>query len=214
MRRKLIVGIAALALPAGTIAVSSPSAFAKKPPPNPVTCSFSATVSISPPLSVTGTASTKGALGTTTVHATYSGCRTAGGSVAGFTQTLTILSKAGKDKNWKTDGNSKKTFYRGLCGSFASTSTTKSLKKAVKNLPVQGGILKGAKASAGVVNGDVGFIINHGTVKGGLYPTASHAALIQAGLTNDSNNANLIGGCKGGPVDHIDIDSSVSNATL
>ncbi|HVA02887.1 MAG TPA: hypothetical protein VMU64_03990 [Acidimicrobiales bacterium] len=192
----------------------SPAAFAKKLPPNPVTCGFSATVVISPALSVKGVARPKGSLGTTSVSATYSNCHTAKGPVAGFTQHIVIVSKAAKDKSWKTDGNSKKSFYLGLCSSFASTKTTKSLAKAVKNLPVAGGILKGSKATSGTVGADVGFLIYHGTVKGGAYPTAGHAATISAGLTNNANNTNLVSGCTSGPVNSIQIDSSVSTATL
>ena len=128
--------------------------------------------------------------------------------------TITVITKAAKDKNWATDGNDKKTFYTGLCSSFASTSTTKGLGKAVKNLAVAGGELKGAKAAAGSVSGETGFIISHGTVKGGTFPTASHAALIKAGLVNDANNTNLIGGCHAGPVSTIHIDPATSSATL
>ena len=216
--RKILMGVLALALPAGTLAAFSPSAFAAKPPPNPVNCTFSAAVSISPPLSVAGVVSAKGDLGTTVINATYSGCTTASGPVAGFSQTLTISTKSSKDANYKTDGNSKTGWYLGLCSGFTSAkgskATLKGLKKAVNNLPVGGGLLKGSKASEGSIGADVGFIVNHGTVKGGSYPTATHAADIMAGLTNDANNTNLIGGCTAGPVDHIDIDSSSSSASL
>ncbi len=186
------------------------AASASKPPPNPTSCSLSASVSISPPLSAHGTLSVKGALGTTSVHVTYSSCSNGTPSAA----SISIVTKASKDKNWATDGNDKKSFYLGLCGSFASTSTTKSLGKAVKNLPVSGGKLSGAKAAAGSVGGETGFIISNGTVKGGTYPTASHAAIIKAGLVNDANNTNLITGCHSGPVSTIDIDPSTSTATL
>ena len=101
--------------------------------------------------------------------------------------------------------------WRGL---FTSSTTTGALTKAVKNLAFQGGTLKGAKASAGTVGADEGFIIGNGAVKGGTYPTAAHGASIKAGLTNDPNNSNLVTGCAGGAVTSIDIDPSVSTATL
>ncbi len=218
MNRKILMGVLALALPAGTLAAFSPSAFATKPPPNPVHCTFSASVSISPALSVKGETSVKGATGTTVIDATYSGCTTASGAVPGFSQTLSIVTKSSKDANYKTDGNSKTGWYLGLCSGFTSAkgskATLKGLKKAVNNLPIAGGVLKGVKASEGSVGEDVGFIVNHGTVKGGSYPTATHAADIMAGLSNDANNSNLIGGCTAGPVNHIDIDPSASSATL
>ncbi len=81
----------------------------------------------------------------------------------------------------------------------------------MKNLPFQGGELKGAKASRGTVGHDVKFITT-GTVKGGPYPTTSKAVSLKAGLTNDVNDTNLISGRKAGPVSTIDIDPSASTA--
>jgi len=214
---KILMGMAALALPLTTVAVlTGPSAFAKKPPPNPVSCNLAATVNISPPLSVAGTPASKGEYGSAAVAITYSGCTTATGSAGPFSQNINVLFPASKPKNDSAAlnaGDNKKDYYLGLCGSFASTGTIKDLKKAIKNQVFQGGIIKGPKASEGTVGSDVGFNIT-ATVKGGTYPTASHAATIQAGLTNDANNSNLISGCQAGPVDHIDIDSSQSSATL
>jgi hypothetical protein len=219
MRRKIVAGVLALALPVGTIAATQSAAFAKKAPPNPETCHLSATVSISPPLSVKGVVAAKTAIGTTTVNVTYSSCTLAPGASgavapAGFTSHIVIQTKAGKDKNYKTDGNNKKLDYLGLCGAFASSSTTKDLGKAVKNLALPGGgSLKGAKAAEGTVGSEVGFNIV-GTAKVGSYPTASKGASIAAGLVNDANNTNLINGCPSGPVSTIDIDPSTSTATL
>jgi len=213
MRRKILMGVLALALPIGTMAALSPVASAHKAPPNPVSCHVSATVSISPALSVKGVLSSKGKTGTTTVHVTYSSCTTATGPASVAPKTLTILSAAAKDKAWKTDGNSKKGYYLGVCSAFASKTTAKSLGKAVKNMLVAGGTLKGAKAAEGTVGAEVGFNII-GTVKGGTYPTASHGASIAAGLLNDANNTNLISGCPSGPVTTIDIDPANSTAVL
>jgi len=218
MRRKILMGVFAIALPIGTMAVLSPVATAAKPPPNPVSCTLNATVAISPPLSVTGVVAAKGTSGTTTVHVTYTNCTDAAGHTTLSGNTITITTPAGKDKNYKTDGNNKKLDYLGLCGAFASSSTTKDLGKAVKNLAVSGGILKGAKAAEGTVGTEVGFNIVNGTVKGGTFPTASHGASIAAGLVDTgsegASNTNLVNGCTSGPVSTIYIDSSTSTATL
>ena len=171
---------------------------------------------ISPPLSVAGTPSVKGTSGIVTVHGTLSGCHTATASVGPFAENITIhfpSTKPTKDQAALNAGDNPKSYYLGLCGTFASSATIKDLKKAVNNLPFQGGALKGPKPSEGTVGSDVGFLIS-GTVKGGTYPTASKAASIKAGLTNDANNTNLISGCHTGPVSTIDIDSSASTAVL
>lgn len=215
--KKVVLGAAAIGLSVSVVAVTGPVAGAAKAPPNPVTCQVSATVTLSPALTVAGTPSSKGSSGSATVSGTLSNCTTASGSVANMTLPLNIVtpaSKPGSDQAAVAAGDNPKSYYLGLCGTFASSSTIKDLKKAIKNLPFQGGVLKGAKPSQGTVGPDVGFVISNGTVKGGTFPTASHGASIQAGLTNDANNSNLISGCQGGPVDHIDIDSSVSTATL
>lgn len=213
-KKKILLGVVALTLPLATMATFGQAAMAAKAPPNPINCSLSATVSISPALSVSGTPSAKGQFGTATVNGTLFNCSAASGPVGNISVPILVNFPAAKDKNWQSDGNTKTGYYLGVCGSFASSATIKDLSKAVKNLPFQGGELKGVKASEGSVGADVGFILGNGTVKGGTYPTASHGASIQAGLTNDANNGNLISGCPAGPVDHIDIDSSASTATL
>ena len=213
IRSKIVMGVVALALPLATT-VGLASAGGAVTPPNPTTCQFAATVSVGQGgLSLKGTPSSKGVKQITTVNATYSGC-----SVGGpFTQTITVntpASKPGTDTAAITAGDSKTTYYLGLCGLFQSPNTLKSLTVAVKNLPWQGGVLKGAKAAKGSVGGDIGFIISKGTVTKGTYPTAKKAASINVGLTNDPNNTNLLNGCNGGTVTTIDVDSSVSTATL
>jgi len=223
MRRKILMGVFALALPIGTMAVFTPVASAAKVAPNPETCQVSATVTISPPLSATGVVAAKGSEGTTTVVTTYSHCTLDAGAsgahaAAGFSATIHVISTAAKDKNYKTDGNNKKDDYLGLCAAFASSSTTKDLGKAIKNLSVEGGILKGAKAAEGTVGTEVGFNIVNGTVKGGDFPTASHGASIAAGLVDTgsegASNTNLVNGCTSGPVSTIYIDPNTSTATL
>jgi hypothetical protein len=214
--RRILLGVAALAVPVASVAAFSPSAVAAKPPPNPINCSLEATVNVSPPLTVKGELSSKGTDGTTSVAGTLFNCKnSANASVPNISLDLTIETPAAKPGTAAQNaGDNKKDYYLGVCGSFASTATIKDLKKAVKNLAIAGGVLKGAKPAQGTVGSDVGFTITNGTVKGGTYPTASHAAVVDAGLTNDANNSNLIGGCPSGPVSHIDIDSSQSHATV
>ena len=216
--RKILIGVVALAMPLATTVGLASAASAAKAPPNPETCHLSATVAISPPLSAKGVVAAKGSIGTTTVNVTYSSCVLAAGAsgahaAAGLTSHIVIQTKAAKDKNYKTDGNSKKSDYLGLCAAFASSSTTKALGKAVKNLPIAGGTLKGAKAAEGTVGTEVGFNII-GTAKLGSYPTASKGASIAAGLVNNANNTNLINGCTSGPVSTINIAPSTSTATV
>jgi hypothetical protein len=229
MRRKILMGVLALALPAGTVAFTQTMASAKAAPPNPVTCTLDAagaSVTISPPLSAAGTLSVKGGLGTTTITTTYSSCHDSAGPVANLaSNTFVITSKAAKDKNYLTDGNgvaNKKSYYLGLCSAFSGTSTTKALAKGVKGLTVAGGILKGMKAIETAVGSDVGFVLSNGTVKGGTYPTASKAAAISAGLVGDNStqgqsNTSLVAGCTSPgytSISHIYVDSSQSTATL
>ena len=215
-KRKIVLGIAALTVPLVTVASLNTTAFAAKAPPNPVTCKLAATVNINPPLTVKGELSAKGQFGVAAVSATLTGCHDAAGAVANQTVPINVefpAAKPGSDSAAINAGDNKKDYYLGLCGAFASSATVKDLKKAVKNLPFQGGELKGPKASEGSVGTDVGFNLS-GTIKGGTYPTAKSGATIAAGLTNDANNTNLIGGCQAGSVSHIDIDSSQSTATL
>ncbi len=218
LRRKILLGAAALVMPVASLAVFQSAASATKAPPNPVSCKLAATADISGAgLSVKGTLSSKGVIQTTTVAATLSGCSIP--AVNGTTLTINVQTAAAKpsptkDPNAIAASDSKKSYYLGLCENFAQSSTTKALGKALKNFSFAGGTLKGAKATEGVVGGGVGFNVTNGTVKGGTYPTASHGATLSAGLTNSTNNSNLIDGCPHGPVTHIDIDSSVSTATL
>ncbi len=218
MHRKILMGVFALALPVTSVALLQGPASAAKAPPNPVTCGLSATTSISGAgLTVQGAPSTKGATQTTTVDATLNGCSipAADGTVLDIVvSTAAAKPSPAKDPKAIAAGDSKKSYYLGMCENFAQSSTTKALGKALKNFSVFGGVLKGAKASEGTVGGDVGFNVTNGTVKGGTYSTAGHGASIGAGLVNDANNTNLIEGCPNGPVTQIDIDSSVSTATL
>jgi len=211
---KIALAVAAPLTLVGAVVLPGAVASAKgKTPPNPVTCTLSATVTFSPPLSVAGAASTKTGTSTTAITTTLSDC-TGGATPAG--STFNIVSKAakpGKDKAAIAAGDNPKDYYTSLCGNFAS-SASKDLGKSVKNLAVAGGKLTGAKASEGTVGTDEGFIVT-GTVVGGTYPTAKGGADIKAGLTNDTNNTNVVSdGCSGGPASGLDIDSTQSSATV
>jgi len=211
---KLALAAAAPLILVGTVVLPGGSAFAKKAAPNPATCTISTSVTFSPSLSVTGTLSSKGATGATNVSSTYT-CTSATGpaTVTSSFHVATVAAKPGKDTAAITAGDNPKDYYLGLCGTFTS-SAAKDLGKAVKNLAIAGGKLTGAKASSGAVGSDPeGFIVT-GTVVGGTYPTAKNGADIKAGLTNDANNTNVIGGCQSGPASQLDIDSSQSSAVI
>ena len=209
---KLVVSVAAPVALVGAVAMPG-VASAKAATPNPTTCTLSATVTFSTDLSVAGVDSSKGATSTTTDVTTLSDC-TGGATPAGSTISIvSTASKPGKDKAAIAAGDSKTGYYLGLCGLF-SADAAKSLGKAVKNLKVAGGTLTGAKASEGAVGSDVGFIVK-GTVVGGTNPTAKNGAEIEAGLTQDANNTNVVSdGCSNGPASGLDIDSSQSTATV
>jgi hypothetical protein len=209
---KLALSIIAPVALVGALAMPG-VASAKAAAPNPTTCTLSATVVFSTPLSVKGVVSAKGDTSTTTATTTLSDC-TGGATPAGSTISIvSTASKPGKDSAAIAAGDSKTGYYLGLCGLF-SADAAKSLGKAVKNLAVAGGKLTGAKASEGAVGSDVGFIVT-GTVVGGPNPTAKNGASIMAGLTNDANNTNVTkDGCSNGPATGLDIDSSQSTATV
>jgi hypothetical protein len=183
-------------------------ASAAKAPPNPTTCKISsATITISPALTPLGVLDTNGATGSTTGSVSFASCSS--GAVAPI--SFSITTKASKDTAAPGDGNAKGK-YLGLCSSFSSATTIKSIGKSLKNLSIAGGTLKGPKASL-LTSPELGFGIN-GTVKGGSNSTASHGATINFFLKNDANNNNLEGGCHSGSVTTIDVDTVQSSATL
>src|ERR1700674_4451406 len=113
-KKRILLGVAALSIPLATTAALGPAAFATKAPPNPVSCSLSATVSISPSLTVAGVLSSKGATGTASVNATLFNCSTSAGSVPNITLPLSIVtpaSKPGSDTAAIAAGDNKKQYY-------------------------------------------------------------------------------------------------------
>jgi len=133
MRRKILMGVLALALPVGSLVGLQTAAVAKTPvPPDPgVTCSASGSVTFAAPgLSKLGTITTA-KTSTTTAHSTFSGC----GSSSPL--SVNIVSKNTKCKG---AGNPdagclvKKTLIDDTESSFASTTTITSLLKSLKKI--------------------------------------------------------------------------------
>jgi hypothetical protein len=139
MRRKILMGVLAIALPIGTMSVVSSSAFAGKPKPLPDparNCTLSGTVNFAAPgLSKNGTTDTS----TKTSSVTTSGTNF-GGSCTGSIPTQTITSKSAKCTGAGTSNTGpnpgcsvKHTYNYDGESTFASPTTlgtiTKSLKK-------------------------------------------------------------------------------------
>ena len=120
MRRKILMGVFALALPIGTIVGLSTAASAGKVTGtgNP-TCHFGGTISFNPPLTKSGSTSIKKE--TTTVTASLSSC--SGGTPAAPASTVQVKPIKSKTAKGKVGGS---------CGSFTTSSTTAVVKVAVK----------------------------------------------------------------------------------
>ena len=104
MRRKILMGVLALALPIGTVAAVSSPAFAAKVP-NPTTCSgFTGTVTFNPPLTPNGVVTTSNKGNATTVTTGSFTC-TPGGTASVVGNTLTIPGgKNAKNPNYNKKG--------------------------------------------------------------------------------------------------------------
>jgi hypothetical protein len=189
MRRKILMGVFALALPTGLMAATQSAAFAKAVD-NPISCSgFNATVTFGTQLSPSGvpTASKTG------IATSITGGSFTCGAQSGGTGTLTI--PGGKNaKLAKTDPNyNKTTGVKYVTGTWAEfTSAGGSLKKSLKSIPFTvGGQATpfSAKGSTIVVGGacgaGVGFDIT-GQVKSGLYLNKKSGAHVLACLTTDT----------------------------
>ncbi len=120
MRRKILMGVFALALPIGTIVGLSTAASAGKVTGtgNP-TCSFGGTISFNPPLTKAGSTSIKKE--TTTVTASLGSC--SGGTPAAPASTTAVKPIKSKTAKGKVGGS---------CGSFTTSSTTAVVKVAIK----------------------------------------------------------------------------------
>jgi len=195
IRRKILMGAFALALPAGTLVVLSPAAFAKAAP-NPVTCTgFGGTVTFGTPLTTPGVAtSSKAAVNTTITGSSF----TCSGGIAPNTggpgndgASLTVLG-AKNVKLAKTDPRYNKTagikYVTGTWSEFAASAGT--FKKALKTITftIAGHAelfkTKGASLVIGApCTGEVGFKLS-GQIKAA--PFADKTATVTACLGGDS----------------------------
>lgn len=201
MRRKVMMGALALALPVGTIAAFSPSAVAVKPPPNPISCSnFGSTITFGTPLSTPGVATTAKVANATSVTGGSFNC-TPGTNNATF-GNLSIA--GGKNtKLAKTDPalqqDNRREVRRGTKSSFVSGGA-KSLKKSLKiiNFMVNGHATqfktKGnpAEVIGGACPGEVGFVIG-GQVKTGFYLTKTAKLTVCLGADTGFGTTNSFG---------------------
>lgn len=195
MRRKILMGVLALALPIGTVAALQGTASAGKVTGtgNP-TCGFSGTISFNPPLTQNGTAGVKKE--TTTVNASLGSC--SGGTPAAPASTVAvkpIKTKTPKGQNGAT------------CSGFTSNASTVVVKVKIN--------WSGEKPSkfniAGLsvvfnTSGEAGFA--------GSFPVAgSYAGTgnLHVYLTPASTNA--IASCTA-PVSSLQIDGSTSSGVL
>jgi hypothetical protein len=181
MRRKILMGILAIALPIGTVAAVQSAAFAggPKPPPNgPQNCAVAGTVVFQTPgLSKNGSVSSTLKTSVTTATSSFTGA-----GCSGSTGTLNISSKntkcKGADDPTGTACEVKKTYSYDTESSFASTGTSSILKSLKKLSFTLNGVTYSTKSTAassigctdsvsppGGIPQEVGFKIS-GEVKG------------------------------------------------
>ena len=192
MRRKILMGVLALALPAGTVLATQAVASAKGAPGTPISCTgFSGTVTFGAPLTTAGVATSSKTAGATTVSGTGGNCSGHGLTVPGG------LNIAGGKNNKlaKTDPRYNKTagikYVTGEWSEFAASGGT--LAKSVKTInfsiggtPVSFKAKSASEVIGGACGSAVGFQIN-GQVKSGTYNTKS--ATILACLTGDGGGS-------------------------
>jgi hypothetical protein len=215
------MGIFALALPVGTIAVLSPAAVAKAVQ-NPISCSsFSGTVTFGTPLTTAGVPTTsKTAINTVISGGTF----TCTGGIPGNDGTRLIVLGAKNTKLAKTDSRYNKAagikYVTGTWSEF--TASAKTFKKSLKQInftiggqPVQFKTKGASLVLFGVCGGDAGFKLS-GQVKSGTY--ADKTASVTACLHNDNGgtSTNNFGAdyTQAQGMTSAVIDSSVSVANL
>lgn len=215
MRRKILMGVLALALPLGTIVGLQTAAVAKKAPPNPITCTGVSGVVVFPATeTIAGTVTTAKKSGNTSVtDSSVTGC------TGGVSVTLSALSITG-GKNAKNPNKADKhTYMEGQWSAFITAGL--GLKKSLKTVTFNIGTFKtsGSSVDNGCAADQLGFTIN-GTVAG-TYATAKKAAVINACLGTDTRLDGSHGYFgsdldtdNGGGVVSADIMPANSNATL
>ncbi|HEY5024535.1 MAG TPA: hypothetical protein VII76_06135 [Acidimicrobiales bacterium] len=221
MRRKILMGVLALALPAGLMATMSTTAVAAKAPPNPIACSgFGGTVTFGEGLSVAGTPTSAKVSNPTTVSG---GSFTCTGAVTASNGGITITGSKNAKLAKSSPFYNKTTGVKYLTGTKASfTAAGGTLKKTLKiiNFTIGGHAeqfkTKGAsEIIGGVCGADVGFKIV-GQVKAAPYDTKTAFVLACLGHDTGPGTTNSIG------VDLFNsstlltgqIDPAVSNAVL
>jgi hypothetical protein len=195
MRRKIAMGVLALALPVGTVLATQTAASAHKVTGSGSTqCHIGGTISFNPPLTSAGSTSIKKEV--TTVNASLSSCT--GGTPPGPNTTAKI--KPVKIKTVKGTAG-------GTCASFASNAKTTDLKVTVK--------WAGEKPSKFDVNGlNADFNIEgEAGFAGSFSVSGSYAGsgTVQAYLTPSSTSA--IVACTGS-VSSLQLDSSTGTVTV
>jgi len=196
MRRKILMGVFAIALPFGTIAgFTSGTAFAGKVTGTGTTvCSFGGTINFNPPLTQNGTAGVKKE--TTTVNATFGSCT--GGTPVGSATSVSvkpIKTKTPKGQNGAT------------CAGFSSNASSVVVKTKVNwagEKPSKFNISGLTVSFNGL--GEAGFTGSF-PVNGSYAGTGSVAVYLTTQSTSD------IVGCTA-PVSTLNIDSSQSSSHI
>lgn len=210
IRRKILMGFVAAALPLGTVAALSGAASASKAPPNPVSCTLtSGSVTFSPPLSAAGTEVANSSIdGTATAGGTWN-CGAAGNPT--FSVVINSKPVKGGKPGKSPAGSAKGTFWDNWCGGFVSSATLKDLKKIKFN--VLGGSWKTSSATGGLNGGGEATFSLGGTVSGGTNPTAKKAGTLDVAI-NPADSANLLGGCTSSAVTTAAFDPANTSASF
>jgi len=234
MRRKILMGVLALALPVGTLAALTTAAQAKQVV-NPVQCAgFSGTVTFATPISAAGELTTSSKSGPTVVGSSNFTCTggTAPNTGGAGTDGSGLSIKGGNNaKNpsysksaCKANPGNTTDCDKYVTGSQAEfTAAGGSLAKSVKTIPFtiggQPATFK-AKGSAedvgGPCGGDVGFTIT-GQVKGAYGDKTTAQIVACLGHDTGPGTTNSFGVDLFSPTATIvtaNIDATVSNATL
>jgi hypothetical protein len=197
MRRKILMGVFAIALPFGTIAgFTSGSAFAGKVTGSgTTTCSFGGTISFNPPLTQNGTAGVKKEI--TTVAATLGSC--SGGTPVGNATSVAvkpIKTKTPKGQNGAT------------CSGFTANASTVVVKTKVNWAGEKPSKFNISNLSVIVnpVTGEAGF-------QGSFPVTGSYAGTGNVTVYLTPQSTNEIASCTS-PVSTLNIDPSTSSGAL
>jgi len=233
MRRKILMGVLAVALPVGTLAALTTAAQAKAVT-NPVTCTgFSGTVTFATPISAAGTLTTSSKSNPTAVSGGGFSCSggTAPNTGGAGNDGAGLSIKGGK--NGKNPSYSKSAckanpgnttdcdkYVTGSQAEFtaAGGSLAKSLKTIAFTIGGQPATFKAKSAVedvGGACVGDVGFTIS-GSVKG-AYGTKTASVTACLGHDTGPGTSNSFGVDLFSPTATIvtaDIDATVSMATL